>query len=96
MTPSDDDRTAATVSLSDTCRASAKHDLIDVTIYTIKPDIRGCHRQHRNTWGGRQLALLLLLLLIYSASVAGEETLHTYSYVHSHIKDEVKNKNLIK
>ena len=27
------------------------------------------------------------LLLIYSASVAGEETLHTYSYVQSHIKD---------
>ena len=27
-----------------------------------------------------------VLLLIYSASVAGEETLHTYSYVHSHIK----------
>ena len=26
-------------------------------------------------------------LFIYSASVAGEETLHTYSYVQSHIKD---------
>ena len=30
---------------------------------------------------------LLLLILIYLASVAGEETLHTYSYVQSHIKD---------
>ena len=29
----------------------------------------------------------ILYLFIYSASVAGEETLHTYSYVQSHIKD---------
>ena len=28
-----------------------------------------------------------VLFIIYSASVAGEETLHTYSYVQSHIKD---------
>ena len=35
----------------------------------------------------------LLLLIIYSASVAGEETLHTYSYVQSHIRHTVKNKN---
>ena len=30
---------------------------------------------------------LNLYYKIYSASVAGEETLHTYSYVQSHIKD---------
>ena len=34
-----------------------------------------------------QVAQQFCLLLIYSASVAGEETLHTYSYVQSHIKD---------
>ena len=28
-----------------------------------------------------------IFIIIYSASVAGEETLHTYSYVQSHIKD---------
>ena len=35
---------------------------------------------------------MLLLLLIYSAAVAEEETLniiHTYSYIHSHIKDTI-------
>ena len=30
---------------------------------------------------------LIIIIIIYSASVAGEETLHTYSYVQSHIKD---------
>ena len=39
---------------------------------------------------------LLLILLMYSASVAGEETLHKYSYVQSHKRHTVKNKNLIK
>ena len=40
---------------------------------------------------GRLLASLVvnvyIIYIIYSASVAGEETLHTYSYVQSHIKD---------
>ena len=38
----------------------------------------------------------LYYYIIYSAAVAGEGTLHTYSYVQSHIKDTVENKNLIK
>ena len=31
--------------------------------------------------------ILYYYIIIYSVSVAGEETLHTYSYIHSHIQD---------
>ena len=39
---------------------------------------------------------IIIIIIIYSASVAGEETLHTYSYAQSHKRHTVENKNLIK
>ena len=45
--------------------------------------IRIIKNGHQNMYAG-------YVLLMYSTSVAGEETInitHTYSYIHSHIKD---------